>query len=424
MATDIMGLLTGVSKRGIDPMTTRSFRERQLQYGAERARGLQQAVRGMLGGGAPIQEQIQGKLSESILGFDNKPIEEQKRLIRALQLTGQTSLAAQLAQQTNINEQKQEAIEEAKKKATKTATIRKALTDRMGEDAQYSNIKPLVAAGVFDDDFSSLIKILMQPESNKTLGKLYSATTPEGKDIIVAIQSKKGEDDKIVTLGGDSVPKGTTLKSGGTNVAIDLNNEQESALNKELGKARAKSIVDSYEEASKAKIGANTIDEQWNILSSDIGVISGTGAPFKLGLAKLLKTAGIIGGDASDTDQLIANTETYISNAGNLVARVIKEFGAGTGLSDADREFASKIVAGDIALDSESMKRLIKLQAKAVRRQIQEHNKNVAKLSPDNQAALSVSVPDFSWAYDLPETQDGQKLPSDIQNIINTLLNE
>lgn len=57
-----MGLLTGVSKRGVDPMTAGSFRERQLQYGAERARGLQQAVRGMLGGGAPIQEQIQAGL--------------------------------------------------------------------------------------------------------------------------------------------------------------------------------------------------------------------------------------------------------------------------------------------------------------------------------------------------------------------------
>lgn len=46
---DTMGLLTGVSRQGIDPLTAGSFRERQLQMGAERARGLQQAVGGLTG---------------------------------------------------------------------------------------------------------------------------------------------------------------------------------------------------------------------------------------------------------------------------------------------------------------------------------------------------------------------------------------
>ena len=76
MATDIMGLLTGVSKQGVDPLTAGSFRERQLQMGAERARGLQRAVRGMLGGGAPIQEQIQA-------GLINKQLKEQQVLANA-----------------------------------------------------------------------------------------------------------------------------------------------------------------------------------------------------------------------------------------------------------------------------------------------------------------------------------------------------
>ena len=67
MATDIMGLLTGVSKQGVDPLTAGSFRERQLQMGAERARGLQRAVRGMLGGGPTPQEQIATRMVEKQL---------------------------------------------------------------------------------------------------------------------------------------------------------------------------------------------------------------------------------------------------------------------------------------------------------------------------------------------------------------------
>ena len=83
MATDIMGLLTGVSKQGIDPMTTLTPAQQRMEFGARRAKGLGGAVRGLLGGGPTAQEQIQAKMSEGILNFENKPLEEQKRLINA-----------------------------------------------------------------------------------------------------------------------------------------------------------------------------------------------------------------------------------------------------------------------------------------------------------------------------------------------------
>lgn len=84
MATDIMGLLTGVSKQGVDPLTAGSFRERQLQMGAERARGLQRAVRGMLGGGPTPQEQIATRMVEKQLQEKAKREEQLNRLADAL----------------------------------------------------------------------------------------------------------------------------------------------------------------------------------------------------------------------------------------------------------------------------------------------------------------------------------------------------
>ena len=56
--TDIMGLLTGVSSQGLDPMTTLTPAQQRMEFGARRAKGLTGAVRGMLGGGASIQEQL------------------------------------------------------------------------------------------------------------------------------------------------------------------------------------------------------------------------------------------------------------------------------------------------------------------------------------------------------------------------------
>ena len=41
--------------------------------------------------------------------------------------------------------------------------------------------------------------------------------------------------------------------------------------------------------------------------------------------------------------------------AGN-VGRLIKQFGAGTGLSDADRQYAEKMAGGKITLDVKALK--------------------------------------------------------------------
>ncbi|MDC0347298.1 hypothetical protein OAN47_02645 [Planctomycetota bacterium] len=56
--TDIMGLLTGVSSQGLDPMTALTPAQQRMEFGARRAKGLTGAVRGMLGGAPSIQEQL------------------------------------------------------------------------------------------------------------------------------------------------------------------------------------------------------------------------------------------------------------------------------------------------------------------------------------------------------------------------------
>jgi len=406
---DIAGFLTGMPS---------NYAETMLKSGSLAGDVMGGRLKGMLGGGKTVGLSPREEMQKGLRNFDNLDAQGKRDLIGRLQASGQTSLAGQLAAQLKADLQKAKTEAEATAKATRTSKIRQTVVERMGEDSRFADIKPLVAVGAFDNDFSSIIKTLTQPSGDKKLGKLYSATDADGNDIIVSVQSQKGKDDKLVTIDGKPIPKGTVLKAGGTKVAVNLNNEEETALNKELGKLKAKAVMSSYEEATKAQVGSQVIDDQWDIISSQIGVISGKAAEFKLGAAKALKAVGLIGGDDSDTDELIANTETYISNAGNLVARVIKEFGAGTGLSDADRDFAQGIVAGRINLDAKSMKRLIKLQARAVRRQIKEHNKKLSKLSPDNQATLSVEVPEFSWAYDQPQEA---RIPSDIQNILDEL---
>ena len=100
---DIAGLLTGIPSGGIDPrvgMTGRQMLVQSALAGQERMAG---GLRGMLNMGATPQQQIQQKLGESIQGFDTKTIDEQKKLVTVLQMSGQAGLAAQLASRLKDN---------------------------------------------------------------------------------------------------------------------------------------------------------------------------------------------------------------------------------------------------------------------------------------------------------------------------------
>ena len=109
MATDIMGLLTGVSKQGISPLSKQGVNpmlsqltpaQQRMEFGRQSAQGLQRAIGGMFGGSAPIQEQIQAGLinkqlkeQEVINKTDYTNVESLKNLVGVLQSRGESSKA-------------------------------------------------------------------------------------------------------------------------------------------------------------------------------------------------------------------------------------------------------------------------------------------------------------------------------------------
>lgn len=60
-------------------------------------------------------------------------------------------------------------------------------------------------------------------------------------------------------------------------------------------------------------------------------------------------------------DPKLANTQTFLALAAPRVANIIKDFGAGTGLSDADREFATLASAGDITMTATALRNILKI---------------------------------------------------------------
>jgi len=401
--TDIAGLLTGVPSGDIDPMAVGGTPAQQrLAFGAQRAQGLQRATRGLMGQDTRTPSE---QLQMAMANLDMSNPDDLRKIAQIQQATGDIAGAAQTAARIKQMQQEEASIKQ-------TLTTRQSLISRLSQDKKYENVIPLVASGVFDNNFAELLPMLAPEEKGVELSKPFAGEY-NGNPVMLSVRSEEGKDDVVVNaLTLKPAPAGTTINKDGTSVEVNLGQEGKSAFIEKLGEKRAGSLIDQFEDAKAASLKSDVIDTQWDTISQGAGILTGTGAEIKLGAGKLLKAVGLISGEG---EELISNTETFIANAGNLVAEVIKAFGAGTGLSNSDREFAKGIVGGTITLDGESLKRLIKLQARATRKKIQEHNKQISKLGEEvAQFGLTVDVPEFAWAYD-----QQPKVDAEIQSLID-----
>jgi hypothetical protein len=175
----------------------------------------------------------------------------------------------------------------------------------------------------------------------------------------------------------------TRLKrAGATNVNLPA---QEKAFESELGSGQAKSIIKSREGAQDAASILQTNEVGRQILNS--GAITGAGADFFVGLNQALKTAGI---DAGNADAA-ANSQAYAATMAANTGKLIKQFGAGTGLSDSDKAYATKAAAGEITMDEKAIRKVLAINDRAARNVISSHNKSVEGIKTN--VPLKVEMP-------------------------------
>ena len=161
--------------------------------------------------------------------------------------------------------------------------------------------------------------------------------------------------------------------------------EQEKAFEGELGKGQAKSIIENRAVAQDAASIIETVNIGRDILKGKI--ITGAGADFLVNFNQALKTAGVDFGYADAA----ANSQAYAANMAQNVGRIIKQFGAGTGLSDADRQYAEKMAGGKITLDAKALNKILDINERAARNVITRHNKDVEGIKTN--IPLTVEMP-------------------------------
>jgi hypothetical protein len=155
----------------------------------------------------------------------------------------------------------------------------------------------------------------------------------------------------------------------GTSVTTNVNMPGNKAFTK-FGEEQAKVAAVEEKDARSAVKSLGNINQAFKLLDSPAGVITGTGAEFMTKAGNFLSSRlGI-----KLADDAIANTESYKAFMGKEVGQVITDFGSGTGLSDADREYAEAIAGGKIALTEKSLRLLLDINRRMELRKIEAWN--------------------------------------------------
>ena len=194
--------------------------------------------------------------------------------------------------------------------------------------------------------------------------------------------------------------KSRIAKAGASNINVDQ--KQENAFAAGLGKGQSERIIASQVAAKDAASIIDTVKTGRDIMKS--GMITGAGADFLVNLNQGLKTAGIDSGYADAS----ANSQAFAANMAGNVGKLIKQFGAGTGLSDADREFAKDMAGGRVSLDSKAINRILDINEKAARNTITQHNKDVKgiKTNIPLEVEMPAAAPSASAATAPPSAVD------------------
>jgi hypothetical protein len=268
-------------------------------------------------------------------------------------------------------------------------------TNEITNAAAFAATKGEPGTPAYTDAFRSKFNELIAPKEAK--GPAFGADAERaskakfGKPFADLTSAEAAEVNKDLAAQGLERAKATAST---TTVKLPA---QESEFEKGLGGGQSKLVLENKAAAQDAAEILRTNQVGRDLLKS--GAITGTGANLFVGLNNALAQAGLDFGYADAA----ANSQAYVAAMGANVGRIIKQFGAGTGLSNADREYAAKMAAGEITLTETALRRILDINDRAANRAIDLHNRNVQSIKTN--IPLTVEKPVFNRPAPSASTQ-------------------
>lgn len=154
---------------------------------------------------------------------------------------------------------------------------------------------------------------------------------------------------------------------------VNVNTGGESAFTKQVAEQLGTAYTESLTAVDSAETSLQTLKVMEDIV--DQGIIAGPFANSRVAVEKILAQAGIIDGSR------VANTEAFLAASANQTLALLSSgvVGAGTGISDADREFLAKVSAANIDLTEESIRRIIRINRTVAQNVYNSHNQLVGR---------------------------------------------
>jgi hypothetical protein len=194
------------------------------------------------------------------------------------------------------------------------------------------------------------------------------------------------ESPEAAALFRGAVTKSTTHQPA-TTVSVNTDKGYAGAVAEGLAKQDV-GIIDAGRSAPDRIASAKRIKEALNK-----NPITGTGAEARLGLNKMLATAGFIDGDrVKSTENLAAELAS-----GTLDAIKSSGLGSGQGFTDKDRQFLEKARSGNIEVNPETLRYLADLNERAGAASIKRANEVIRKLKGNkNMGGVGTSLDEIA----------------------------
>jgi hypothetical protein len=165
------------------------------------------------------------------------------------------------------------------------------------------------------------------------------------------------------------------------------------SFDKELSKRFAEQLVTNFDAVQGTVTSLPSVIEADRIINDpNQDVFTGPAANILTTMGGLLSSAGF-----QAAEDPTANTQAFTSLMGQDVLNILSSgaLGAGTGISDKDKEFAANIVAGNVKLDRAAISRIMKINKGIKREVILEHNRRIDRVKGNLPVDLRIAMPPY-----------------------------
>ena len=435
MAQTLAGLLTGVPQNAIDPNL--SIEQQQLALGASAADMMGSGLRSMTG------QQSQGDraagLQMAMSKLDLNDTKDLTKLARIMQATGDFAGAGNIAaliQDKKLKGKQREGLIKQAKSLGLDQTVDMLTSGGDVETATKQILEAEERDVIAKQGRKGKIAVAQAKGANDIVLKAISAGDYDNFSDSMFIEAMSGEkaDLKVFqqVVEGKPTSKPFRVNEGGQvwdNKANKWVNPSELGLTqapvttKQLSEANsfaqaltegaAKNFLELNEKAQDAKEILRTNAESIALLDRDGGIKTGFGAEFRLNVARVAKELGVV----PESMDNIAATEQYLILRAEQLMKIMPAFGAGSGLSNSDREVASSIALRQVSMDETALRNLLRLEEKYARQTIIDNNKAVDRSMKIGKGGMSPDLAE-SFYIALPK-REGYKTPPAAATYLN-----